>query len=90
MTTKTEKPADPGVVQVAEGSIVVPPAAANARPLPPPTPEEIDAEWNRWVAVVDIPYGTAIAIPQGGKVPASHPLFDQWKAEGLVEAAPKG
>lgn len=53
-----------------------------------PTLADYRAEWGKYRAAMDIPYGTALAVAKGGAVPASHPMLSEWMAEGMVELTP--
>lgn len=86
MTTPA-KPADVPVVTSAEGADLPLFVPVQINP-DAPTLADYRAEWGKYRATMDLPYGTAIAVAKGGAVPASHPLLAEWMAAGMVELVP--
>jgi len=73
-------------VKSAEGTDL-PPLAATVD-ADAPTLADYQHEWGQYIAVMDIPYGTATAVAKGGAVPASHPLLTEWLEAGLAAPVP--
>lgn len=64
---------------------VVVPSNPGMVAAPAPTAEEVHSEWNTYVARTRLFVDGSAAVPEGGKVPVSHPMVPTWLSQGLLE-----